>query len=399
MAWLGSVREVQYYLGAVGADRGDDGRFIISGAPPHTGSEPDRLIIPDGTVYFRRGNPFLLADAMGRTSYGTTVSEVLSASNGRKPNPIPKGQREKVRKATKKLDRELVKRLKGETWSMSIRDAMPKYSVVVYIEDCPGRGDFDRRMSDVLEAFKASGLDKHLYFDGTDYGPLPGPEATPEDTAAMACAERGYHFYDASTEHPPGVDIGDPGYRAAAAWERQCIEEGLSRAADAPRRNPGPDRRGVASGKVFKLGGVPYELPPGLYVQWSPVNEGWIVTWHDTVLRVISDEAELKSYIKELGATAINPKKNPRYEAHRAAYHDYLKSATHHLDAAAPLLAKGQYEQAFGAIRHAECDVRQAYTEAVYAKRSDADLARMVTPLEEVYARLQTQIRMIQEQL
>lgn len=406
MAWIGSQRELTYFLSVIGADKGDDGRFIISGEPPLYGLDPDEVVIPDGTTYFVRGRAAGLAAALGSTSYGVSGIKVFSATNGPNRNPIPKGEREKVRKATKRFDRELVKRLKGDVWSMSIRDAMPKYTVTVHVEDCPGKGDLDRRMGDVLDAFQASGLDKQLYFDGTDYGPLPGPEATPDDIAEMGCPERGYFFYDASEKHPPGVDLGDPGYREAAAWERQCIESSLSQAADRPAKgyaargvNPHDGRYGAASGKILKLGGVSYELPPGLRVQWSPPNQAWIVSWNETPLRIISDKSELRDYVKGLGAREIDPNRNPLPEKHRAAYRDYLTSASAHLTAAIPLLEKAHYAKAFGAIRHAECDIRQAYTEAVYAKKSDRDLARMVTPLESLYQRLQVQIRLMQEQL
>lgn len=247
MAWLGAVREVQYYLAAVGADRGDDGRFVISGAPPVVGSEPDRVIIPDETIYYRHGIPFLLADAMSRSTYGTSVSGIVS-------------------------------------------------------------------------------VDSRL-----------------------------------------------------------------------PNTNDG--RYMMTTARVIKIGGVPYELPPGLRARWSPVNQAWIVTWGDTVLRVIGDRVELLDYLKELGAMAVNPAVNPRFEAHRAAYRDYLESASQHLDAALPLLEEGRQREALGAVMHAECDVRQAYTEAVYAKRDDSDLARMVTPLEKLHERLRDQIRLLQERL
>lgn len=45
----------------------------------------------------------------------------------------------------------------------------------------------------------------------------------------------------------------------------------------------------------------------GIGVQYSKVNQAWIVTWHETVLRVISDKAELADYLKDLGVPELAP--------------------------------------------------------------------------------------------
>jgi hypothetical protein len=90
---------------------------------------------------------------------------------------------------------------------------------------------------------------------------------------------------------------------------------------------------------------------------------------------------------------------NPEPDRHRAAYRDYLMNAENHIRAATPLLQQGRYVQAFGPIRHAECDIRQAYTEAVYAKTDDKDLAKMVQPLEHLFQQLQLQVQLMEAQL
>jgi hypothetical protein len=38
----------------------------------------------------------------------------------------------------------------------------------------------------------------------------------------------------------------------------------------------------------------------GVSKVWSPVNQAWLVLWHDTVLRVISDTAEADAYVASL---------------------------------------------------------------------------------------------------
>jgi len=64
---------------------------------------------------------------------------------------------------------------------------------------------------------------------------------------------------------------------------------------------------------IKKLGKVP--LPDGIFVDWSPVNQAWLVRWHETPLRVISDPQELHDYLTvELGqvrAAAKSARTNP----------------------------------------------------------------------------------------
>ncbi len=434
MAWIGPEAAILHYLTVVGADRGADRRFIISGEQVIVGLDPAEIVVPDGTVYFVDGRPKNLASGLSVTSQGVGVKlygnpmatakemkkaverwlkskdlgskeiefwtaqkfnesetgqqhikswgpeyaledgfvvvaegtrfahalaygdsagdkeiyqgwEKLLKDDGwgwrpmavwaiyvyptatelrgnparelrfnlrRQQNPVLKGQREKTRKATKRFEKKLTTALKNEVWSMSIRDAMPKYSVVVYVEDCPGRGDFNRCANEVLAAFDASGLDKHLYFDGTDYGPMPGPAATPQSIREMGCPERGYHFYDAGKDHPPGIHTNDPGFRQAAEWERATI----SQAAD----------------------------------------------------------------------------RNPAAEKHREAFCDYAHSADAHLQAGIDLLKKGDRRSAARALRHAECDVRQAYTEAMYGKKDSKDLEEMTSHVERLHDRLQAHV-------
>jgi hypothetical protein len=76
--------------------------------------------------------------------------------------------------------------------------------------------------------------------------------------------------------------------------------------------NPQNGRRGVASGKRFKLRGVTHTLPEGLRVQWSPTNRAWIVIWNEAEQRIIGDRNELADYLMELGARELNPKPSDR---------------------------------------------------------------------------------------
>ena len=92
-------------------------------------------------------------------------------------------------------------------------------------------------------------------------------------------------------------------------------------------------------------------------------------------------------------------KANPTPERHRRAYNAYIQSAGHHLQRGAELLEKGRRLPAFRALRHAECDIRQAYTEAVYSKQDDADLQAMTGPLESLYQGVQGQLRELEARL
>jgi len=87
MAWIGPHKAVLHYLAVVGADRGDDGRFIISGEPVVTGLGGDELVVPDGTVYFSNGHPLNLAAGLSSTSQGVGGIGVFDTGPGYKANP------------------------------------------------------------------------------------------------------------------------------------------------------------------------------------------------------------------------------------------------------------------------------------------------------------------------
>lgn len=76
--WIGSLREVTYYLSVMGADR-VNGEFKIGGKRPTVGSG-DEIVIPDGTVYYVDGKPKKLAAGLAGTSYGVGVKVYNPAS-------------------------------------------------------------------------------------------------------------------------------------------------------------------------------------------------------------------------------------------------------------------------------------------------------------------------------
>jgi hypothetical protein len=72
--WFGMHRELLHYLDIVGADKGTDGKFILSGAPPTSFmGAGEEICVPEETVYFCAGEPKKLAAALRTTSYGLAV--------------------------------------------------------------------------------------------------------------------------------------------------------------------------------------------------------------------------------------------------------------------------------------------------------------------------------------
>ena len=72
--WCGVQRQVLYYLRLVGADRDEEGRFLIGGEGicsfmGMTGEHAE-VVIPHSTVYFVNGQPSGLAAGLNSTSYG-----------------------------------------------------------------------------------------------------------------------------------------------------------------------------------------------------------------------------------------------------------------------------------------------------------------------------------------
>jgi hypothetical protein len=68
--WFGLASHVQHALATVNADRGDDGSFLITGAPVVVGLDDSEIVVPPETCYLVGGRPCSLAGLMNGTSYG-----------------------------------------------------------------------------------------------------------------------------------------------------------------------------------------------------------------------------------------------------------------------------------------------------------------------------------------
>lgn len=71
MGWLGMADDVVYTLGVIGADRDEDGRFVVTrgGVASFMGAG-EEVCISDDASYFVDGDPKPLAALMNDTSYG-----------------------------------------------------------------------------------------------------------------------------------------------------------------------------------------------------------------------------------------------------------------------------------------------------------------------------------------
>jgi hypothetical protein len=69
MAWLGMASTVEDFLGAVCADRDEDGRFKVAGdvAPVSFMGAGDELLLDDSLQYFIQGKPHPLVADMTQT--------------------------------------------------------------------------------------------------------------------------------------------------------------------------------------------------------------------------------------------------------------------------------------------------------------------------------------------
>jgi hypothetical protein len=78
--WIGTHRQVAYYLSVVGADRDEQGRFLIVSGGIYSllgdTREDSDAVIDSETCYLIGGKPVNLAAGLGTTSYGMRVTVI-----------------------------------------------------------------------------------------------------------------------------------------------------------------------------------------------------------------------------------------------------------------------------------------------------------------------------------
>ncbi len=79
MGWMGDANHVKSALDTIGADKDENGDFLIVGKPPISfmglGEE---LVLDDEVMYLLGGQPQSLVHLMNRTSYGLRGVTVIS---------------------------------------------------------------------------------------------------------------------------------------------------------------------------------------------------------------------------------------------------------------------------------------------------------------------------------
>lgn len=78
--WSGVMRSVMHYLSTLGADRDEEGRFLIGGSGVISfmgmGGENADVVVPADTVFFRYGKKVPLAAGLRSTSMGLAVNVI-----------------------------------------------------------------------------------------------------------------------------------------------------------------------------------------------------------------------------------------------------------------------------------------------------------------------------------
>jgi hypothetical protein len=77
MGWIGRCDQITYTLGIVGADKDEDGRFLLYNAPVTSFlGMGEECVVPDETSYLVGGNKCSLAGLLNSTSYGLNVTVI-----------------------------------------------------------------------------------------------------------------------------------------------------------------------------------------------------------------------------------------------------------------------------------------------------------------------------------
>jgi len=71
--WFGPMRQLLYVLATVGADKDEEGHFLIANHPVVVGLGGDEAVVHADCSYLVDGQPRSLAGMLRSTSYGTGV--------------------------------------------------------------------------------------------------------------------------------------------------------------------------------------------------------------------------------------------------------------------------------------------------------------------------------------
>lgn len=68
--WMGDAQHLLHALDVAGADKDEEGNFLIEGRVASFMGAGEELVVPDNARYFVDGKPANLAGLMNSTSYG-----------------------------------------------------------------------------------------------------------------------------------------------------------------------------------------------------------------------------------------------------------------------------------------------------------------------------------------
>lgn len=78
MGWIGLTDQMIWVLQVFGADKDEQGQFMVAGSISTFLGLGDEILVGDDAVFFVNGKPSSLARAMGTTSYGVSGVHVIA---------------------------------------------------------------------------------------------------------------------------------------------------------------------------------------------------------------------------------------------------------------------------------------------------------------------------------
>jgi len=383
MGWIGPTKAVHHYLAVVHADTSEDGQYIISGAQVAVGLGGDELVVPDETVYFVHGVPKNLAAGLGATSQGVGGIKVF--------NPGPTGAlRPQGRPGPNPWD---VRRSKKGSAKGRPTSATNPVSTAQEMVD---------KIKEWLVANDLSSGDITFATPG-EWNKAHGDWQSEIDSGFMVVAEGTRFNRDLAGENGRA---GTRTYHAFAAlldrngwwlqpftsWAFHIVPD------DAKLRLSNP----ASTDTLERYSAEDLEAMPSLssgHYDELKVEEGKFRWWVSRLTKAdgqtysISVEERLPQGWKvvhqygRLDGGDEELLENPAAHVHKQNFQGYAQSAVRHMQLAREATRARDKDRAWNMIRHAECDVRQAYTEATYAAggKDDKALTRMSGQLVKVH--------------
>jgi hypothetical protein len=395
MAWIGPTKAVLHYLATVHADQGADGSFIISGEQVATGLGGDEVVVPDGTVYFVHGERKNLAAGLSSTSQGVGGIKAFDQGSGYRAPPPPRAAATppwEVAPAGRKGARK--KRTGPSSGSPSGNPVATAQEMVDKIKAWLVANNLSSADIQFLtpEEWNAAHADgRWLVVCG-----LPADWQIEIKSGFMVVAEGTRFNRDLAGENGRSgvrtyqqfsglLDANGWWLEPFTGWAFHVVPDDGKMRLSNPASVDTLERYTQA-----ELEAMP-SIESGHFDELKVVDgkfRWWVsrMTRADGETHPISVEEQLPrqgwQVVHKYGVL-----ENPARHVHRESFKGYAASAVRHMQLAQEAVAARDKGRAWNMIRHAECDVRQAYTEASYATRGPEDpaLNRMSGQLVKVH--------------